>query len=101
MQISIYEKRHVLHNLQTALLLAALALLLAVGVLFSCWRLSDLQARKLSGQVLRFHVLADSDSAEDQQLKLELRSYLLDRLAPSLSACSDAATRRRTDRMPF
>ena len=30
--------------------------------------------------ILRFHVIANSDSDEDQQLKLKVRDYVLERL---------------------
>ena len=38
---------------------------------------SDLQ-RRLSEEVLRFHVLANSDSREDQALKLKVRDKVLE-----------------------
>lgn len=37
--------------------------------------------------VIRFHVLANSDSAEDQALKLRVRDAILDRCAPVLGQC--------------
>lgn len=35
----------------------------------------------ISGKVFRLHILANSDSAEDQQLKLGVRDYVLDKSA--------------------
>lgn len=35
-------------------------------------------ARRISPYVLRFHILANSDSAADQEVKLEIRSLILD-----------------------
>ncbi len=37
--------------------------------------------------VIRFHVLANSDTAEDQALKLRVRDAVLDELAPFLATC--------------
>lgn len=34
--------------------------------------------------ILRFHVIANSDSDEDQQLKLKVRDYVLERLQPEI-----------------
>lgn len=35
-------------------------------------------AEKVSNKVLRLHILANSDTAEDQNIKLELKNYFLD-----------------------
>lgn len=43
-------------------------------------------AAHLAPQVLRFHVLANSDSGEDQALKIEVKSLLLGYLEDSLPA---------------
>jgi stage II sporulation protein R len=37
------------------------------------------------GEYIRFHVIANSDSPEDQQLKLRVRDRLLERFGPELS----------------
>lgn len=41
-------------------------------------------ASRLAPSILRFHILANSDSAGDQQVKLEVRSLILDYLAGQL-----------------
>ncbi len=46
-------------------------------------------AERLAPSVLRFHVLAESDSTEDQQVKLEIRSLILDYLKDHLSIYAD------------
>lgn len=40
------------------------------------------QQQTLANKLIRFHVVADSDSAEDQSLKLLVRDALLEELAP-------------------
>ena len=42
-------------------------------------------AGRLRKQVLRFHVIADSNQKTDQDLKLEVRSFLLDRISQDLA----------------
>ncbi len=39
--------------------------------------------------VIRFHVLAESDSPEDQALKLKVRDAILEVVSPMLSDCTD------------
>ena len=43
---------------------------------------------KVYDSVVRLHVLANSDSEEDQALKLKVRDALLERTAPLLSPCT-------------
>lgn len=50
--------------------------------------------RSLQGEVLRFHVLANSDSREDQRLKLQVRDRLLEESAVLFSA---AGTREEAE----
>lgn len=65
-----------------------LAILLSQG-----WAQSQKEALagRLAPSVLRFHVLAESDSREDQQVKLEVRSLLLDYLKKHLPDQADKA----------
>lgn len=65
-----------------------LALLLSQGWL---QKKRETLAERLAPSVLRFHVLAESDSAEDQQVKLEVRSLILDYLKDHLSIHADKA----------
>ena len=44
--------------------------------------------QELSGSILRFHVLANSDSPEDQAVKLKVRDAVLEALQPALSEVS-------------
>lgn len=54
-----------------------LALLLSTSQI----RLNDeARAKELAPQVLRFHIMANSDSRSDQKIKLEVRSLILDHL---------------------
>lgn len=66
---------------------AVLLALLGTLVLFCGW-LSGTQA-KLSGQLLRLHVVANSDAEDDQTLKLKVRDAVLKRAAGYLEAAHD------------
>jgi len=63
-------------------------LILCTG-LFLCPLTSRLTVREvttpLAKEVLRLHVLANSDSAEDQALKLKVKSAIVDALTPIMS----------------
>ncbi len=45
-------------------------------------------AARIAPEILRFHVLANSDSSEDQEIKLEVKSLLLDRIQQEVTADS-------------
>lgn len=57
------------------LMLLFLLLLLSMG---SLQKSREALAGRIAPSILRFHILANSDCAEDQDVKLEVRSYLLD-----------------------
>ncbi len=42
----------------------------------------------IAGEVLRFHVLANSDGQEDQQLKLQVKDVLVEKLSGLLADCA-------------
>lgn len=52
-------------------------------------RQNEALAMRLSPRLLRFHILADSDDEKDQQVKLEVRSLILDYLKDHLAADAD------------
>lgn len=45
----------------------------------------------LAGEVLRFHVIANSDSDEDQELKLQVRDAVLDYFSDEMPESGDAS----------
>ncbi|MCI8658938.1 MAG: stage II sporulation protein R [Lachnospiraceae bacterium] len=67
---------------------------LSLGCLLFAFLLTQIQlqnqrealASRLSPSILRFHILADSDQKEDQKVKLEVRSLILDYLKSHLPA---------------
>ena len=77
------RKNNRLQPWETALL-AAVCVTLLTGV----WAQGRQSA--LADKVVRLHVIAASDSAEDQRVKLEVRDALLSYLTPRLEAASGA-----------
>ncbi len=66
-----------------------LALLLALCAAFGAGMLADRDHERLASQMIRLHVVANSDSPEDQAEKLLLRDRALALLAPLLRGCAD------------
>lgn len=55
-----------------------------IGVGFVEWR-QDNMVQELANEVLRFHVLANSDAEEDQLLKLQVKEAVLDYMQGAIS----------------
>lgn len=71
------------------------ALLLALGgfLVLGVWL--GASQRALAGEVLRLHVVANSDTGADQALKLEVRDRVLERACALLAGCSDREQAQR------
>ena len=84
-----------LHPIEIALMLAA-ALILTSGAVALHTQ------SELADKVVRLHVLANSDSEEDQALKLKVRDAVLARAAEALEGTEnrEEACRRLTDILP-
>ena len=71
-------------------------LLLSLLLLFLLFSMGNLQknrealADRIAPSILRFHILANSDSREDQEVKLEVRSFLLDYIQARLPENADS-----------
>ena len=81
------EKGKVLKIWEKAMLLA-LSLSLCAGV----W--AQGRQESISSSLLRLHVLAHSDSAEEQALKLRVRDAVLDYISPKLQGAKTVAEAR-------
>ena len=68
----------------TYLLLFTLLWLFLVGTV--------LRQRELSAAVIRIHVLANSDSEEDQTIKLQVRDAVLSHVAEVTAGCADRSS---------
>lgn len=76
----------------TLLLFLGMILSLSAGA-FSAF---STECEEVRSEVLRLHIPANSDSAEDQAVKLALRDYILEEYSNELSACGDLATAEKT-----
>ena len=65
-----------------------LIFLLFIYIIFCAQRYSNAVSSELSNSVFRLHVLANSDSEEDQQLKLKVRDALLSYMNTLSSNCN-------------
>ena len=72
------------------LFFAAAIILYGIFLGMPVWGQSRLQ-RGIAREVLRFHVLADSDSTEDQILKMQVKDVLVEKLNGLLQDCENAA----------
>ena len=67
--------------------LLLLSLLLSMGNL---QKRREALADRIAPSILRFHILANSDSKTDQAVKLEVRSFLLDYIRDHLPESADS-----------
>ena len=64
----------------------ALILMIFLMAMSGARRNQEALASRIAPEILRFHVLANSDSPEDQSLKLEVKEYLLEKIRRETSA---------------
>lgn len=60
-----------------------------IAAVFLSFTNFDAKCENLKESVLRLHILANSDSSEDQDLKLKVRDAVLKECSKELSACDD------------
>lgn len=68
------------------------SLITAIAVTLLCGFLINDEQSELSDKLVRIHVVANSDSDEDQALKLDVRDAVLEALRPLLEGVSDKDT---------
>ena len=64
-----------------------LALLLALCITFAWGLWAERTQKEFAEKMIRLHVIANSDSPEDQAAKLQMRDKVLEILAPALAEC--------------
>ncbi len=72
-----------------------IALLVLASVLMFIGLLPVHGEEEIYDSVIRLHVLANSDSSEDQALKLEVRDAVLEITSPALADCTDREAARK------
>ena len=66
-----------------------MALMTALAVTMLCGFVWQADGQEMADKMIRIHVVANSDSAEDQALKLSVRDAVLDSLSPVLAGAED------------
>lgn len=79
-----------------------LALLIALCVSLCTGLTSHAAQQELASQVVRLHIIAQSDSEQDQKIKLDVRDAVLDILTPALAETQDMDEAQEiiSDRLP-
>ena len=79
-----------------------LALGIAAFTALGAFRTFTANCEEVHGEVLRLHIPANSDSEEDQAIKLRLRDELLEKYGAELSGCGDLgeASARAAELLP-
>lgn len=72
------------------ILFLSLLLLLLLFSMGNLQKSREALAERIAPSILRFHILANSDSREDQAVKLEVRSFLLDYIQDRLPEYADS-----------
>ncbi|MDR0906147.1 MAG: stage II sporulation protein R [Oscillospiraceae bacterium] len=72
-----------------------LAFIIAILITLLCGSALSREQAELSDKLIRLHVVANSDSADDQALKLRVRDAVLASLAPKLGGVTGAAEAAR------
>lgn len=70
----------------------------AVAVLFGSFSVFAKECEEMPDKLFRLHILANSDTEEDQQLKYALRDYLLSDMEEIFADCSSALEAREAAR---
>lgn len=71
-----------------------LAMLLALCITLCCGVWADARSKQLSSGLIRLHVIADSDSDVEQQVKLAVRDRVIDMLGPRLDGVQNISEAR-------
>lgn len=80
-------------NILASLGLCLICILLSVRALNESYTKSaEAMQKDIASEILRFHVIANSDSTEDQALKLKVKSAVTTSLYPVLSGVTDIST---------
>ena len=72
---------------------AALLVALSLSLLVGTW--AEARQSSISSSLVRLHVLAHSDSPQEQELKLRVRDAVLAYISPKLAGAEDVAGARR------
>ena len=90
-----YQRQEVHTKMKKIKAVALVLIMILCGAAFARGMQVEAKANavqeKLSGEVFRFHVLANSDSKEDQELKMKVKEAVVDYMCENLSDAGNAA----------
>lgn len=92
--ILLYLHRKNSINLIASFTLCLICILLSLKALNSSSQSAEAMQKDISSEIIRFHVIANSDSAADQALKLKVKSAVTQDLYPVLSSTKDIEAAR-------
>ncbi|WP_242952428.1 stage II sporulation protein R [Anaerocolumna xylanovorans] len=87
--ILLYLHRKNSINLIASLSLCLICILLSFKAFSSSGQSAEAMQKDIASEIIRFHVIANSDSTDDQALKLKVKSALTQNLYPVLSGTKD------------
>jgi len=89
------KHNHFRGSCRMGLLLIILLLLFIPSLIIRANVQNRQRQQQIADQIIRFHVIANSDSDKDQALKLAVKSVLVDRLSPYLKDAASIADARK------
>ena len=96
MQEKIYRVKDFYKRDKKLILLSiAIGLIIAFGMAFQERAYSEIIQQRISQEIIRFHILANSNTYDDQQLKMEVKKEVLSRLEPKLKFATNVNETRQ------
>ncbi len=83
------------HNIKIIFVSLMVGLVITFGTMWTTKAYSETIQEGIASEVIRFHVLANSDSKEDQALKLKVRDAILDQFSYKFDGSKDIAQSRK------
>lgn len=83
-------------KLRNCALTLAMAAGIAASVILGSFSAFSRECEEIQGEVLRLHIPANSDSSEDQRIKLALRDFVLEKYGTALSGCGSLDEAEKT-----
>jgi stage II sporulation protein R len=78
------------------IILTSVAIIIIISILLNTNNISGKASQSdVAGKLIRFHVIANSDSKEDQELKLKVRDSVLEYVSPKLINSKDIKESRK------
>ncbi len=81
---------NIMKEINKKIVIYSILVLMTLGIiLFMNYREGQASIETISNKIIRFHVIANSDTVEDQSLKLAIRDEVLEYIQPKLESSKD------------